>query len=230
MAFVTPTKGMAIRPGQYVSGEGRVYHPYLAEWREDRSNLTQLVSILQAIFAREPPLIAKQSQPPQAQLQSIQNGTPPPVPPLPPELDKFPPTAAPFNPRPPPPPPKAYDTQSESPRPQLNSPHGFPPRPPKPSGGYGVENTGQSSGYGISEQQPSQGQPQRTLSQRYIVHDHGLHLLYPTAHQEETPAKDLGNSKFRIGSSSSSNNFQPNSLLQITLNHLHLTCSTGSNS
>lgn len=28
---------MAVRPGQYVSGEGRVYHPYLAGWREDVS-------------------------------------------------------------------------------------------------------------------------------------------------------------------------------------------------
>ena len=38
MVFVTPTKTMAIRPGQYVSGEGRVYHPYLAGWRDDVSN------------------------------------------------------------------------------------------------------------------------------------------------------------------------------------------------
>ena len=38
MVFVTPTKSMAIRPGQYVSGEGRVYHPYLADWRDDVSN------------------------------------------------------------------------------------------------------------------------------------------------------------------------------------------------
>ena len=38
MVFVIPTKSMAIRPGQYVSGEGRVYHPYLAEWRDDVSS------------------------------------------------------------------------------------------------------------------------------------------------------------------------------------------------
>ena len=37
MTFVTPTKNIAIRPGQYVSGEGRIYHPYLAGWREDVS-------------------------------------------------------------------------------------------------------------------------------------------------------------------------------------------------
>lgn len=37
MVLVTPTKSMAIRPGQYISGEGRVYHPYLAGWKEDVS-------------------------------------------------------------------------------------------------------------------------------------------------------------------------------------------------
>lgn len=40
LLFVTPTNGMAIRPGQYVSGEGRIYHPYLASWREDVSTLS----------------------------------------------------------------------------------------------------------------------------------------------------------------------------------------------
>ena len=37
MNFVTPTKDMVVRPGQYISGEGRVYHPYLAGWKDDVS-------------------------------------------------------------------------------------------------------------------------------------------------------------------------------------------------
>ena len=37
MLYVTPTKGMAVRPGQYVSGDGRIYHPCLAGWRDDVS-------------------------------------------------------------------------------------------------------------------------------------------------------------------------------------------------
>lgn len=37
IAFVTPTKNMAVRAGQYVSVEGRVYHPYLAGWKQDVS-------------------------------------------------------------------------------------------------------------------------------------------------------------------------------------------------
>lgn len=37
MAYVTPTANMLVRVGQYVSGEGRIYHPYLAGWKEDVS-------------------------------------------------------------------------------------------------------------------------------------------------------------------------------------------------
>lgn len=43
ITFVTPTKNMAVRAGQYVSAEGRVYHPYLAGWREDVSAILTFV-------------------------------------------------------------------------------------------------------------------------------------------------------------------------------------------
>lgn len=39
MTFITPTPNMLIRPGQSVSVEGRIYHPYLAGWRDDVSRL-----------------------------------------------------------------------------------------------------------------------------------------------------------------------------------------------
>lgn len=32
IAYITPTSEMLVRPGRHVSGEGRVYHPYLAHW------------------------------------------------------------------------------------------------------------------------------------------------------------------------------------------------------
>lgn len=32
IAYITPTSEMLIRPGKHISGEGRVYHPYLAQW------------------------------------------------------------------------------------------------------------------------------------------------------------------------------------------------------
>lgn len=32
IVYIKPDKDMLVRPGQYVSGDGRVYHPYLAQW------------------------------------------------------------------------------------------------------------------------------------------------------------------------------------------------------
>ena len=34
LVYVTPTDQMTVRPGQHVSGDGRVYHHYLAHWGE----------------------------------------------------------------------------------------------------------------------------------------------------------------------------------------------------
>lgn len=74
-----------------------------------RSNLREFFSILQAVFQREPPVVAKQDlhlRPPQ-DLQP--NGVPPPIPPLPPELERSDSSARHSQPsagqQPPPPPP-----------------------------------------------------------------------------------------------------------------------------
>jgi ESCRT-I complex subunit TSG101 len=47
MVFVIPTQDMVVRPGQHVSGEGRVYHHYLAHWADawDVSGLTLFKSL-----------------------------------------------------------------------------------------------------------------------------------------------------------------------------------------
>lgn len=34
MVYITPTQDMVVRPGQHVGGEGKVYHHFLAHWRE----------------------------------------------------------------------------------------------------------------------------------------------------------------------------------------------------
>ncbi|WEW58378.1 Suppressor protein stp22 of temperature-sensitive alpha-factor receptor and arginine permease [Emydomyces testavorans] len=87
IVYVTPSQGMLVRPGQHVSGEGRVYHHYLAHWAEasSRSTIVDFLYILRDIFAKEPPVASIQAQmsrptPPQA------TPTPPAVPPLPPQL------------------------------------------------------------------------------------------------------------------------------------------------
>jgi len=33
IVFVSPTQDMVVRPGQHVSVDGRVYHPYIASWQ-----------------------------------------------------------------------------------------------------------------------------------------------------------------------------------------------------
>lgn len=34
MVYVTPTETMAVRAGQYIDPQGKVYHPYLAGWAD----------------------------------------------------------------------------------------------------------------------------------------------------------------------------------------------------
>ncbi|EPS27138.1 hypothetical protein PDE_02080 [Penicillium oxalicum 114-2] len=85
MVYVTPTQDMAIRVGQHVTLEGRVYHHYLAHWSEswDRSNICDLLSVLKEVFAKEPPVRYKQPAPPSGQSPHTSHPAPPPVPPMP---------------------------------------------------------------------------------------------------------------------------------------------------
>ncbi|KAL8786874.1 MAG: hypothetical protein Q9213_002505 [Squamulea squamosa] len=134
ITFVTPTKNMAVRAGQYVSVEGRVYHPYLAAWKEDRSSIVELLSVLQEIFAREPPVISRQEHPPPLPGLTQQSASkPPPIPPLPPELGR--PELGSSQgglgnqPHPPPRPPKASESQAGH---RTQQADGAPPVPPHP--------------------------------------------------------------------------------------------------
>ncbi|KAI4257896.1 MAG: hypothetical protein L6R42_005406 [Xanthoria sp. 1 TBL-2021] len=134
IAFVTPTKNMAVRAGQYVSVEGRLYHPYLAGWKQDRSSIVELLSILQEVFAREPPVISRQEpapHPPRSLRQSA--SIPPPVPPLPPELGRPESVSSQgrsqYQPHPPPRPPKATENDTTHRAQQANGAPAVPPHP-----------------------------------------------------------------------------------------------------
>ncbi|KZF23615.1 UEV-domain-containing protein [Xylona heveae TC161] len=120
IAYVTAAPGMIIRPGQYISAEGRIYHPYLAQWEGmwDRSTLLDFLAILRDAFAKEPPLVSSQQH---ARPFSQSQNTPPPLPPLPPEFgspssSRPPSTASTQSPSsvPPPPPPKSLEIQGEA--------------------------------------------------------------------------------------------------------------------
>ncbi|KAI1404258.1 UEV-domain-containing protein [Hypoxylon fuscum] len=141
LGYVTPTETMTVRPGQHVDPQGRIYHPYLAAWPEfwDKSSLLDFLAILRDIFAKEPPVVARQQQVARSipQQQATPAPTPPPVPPLPPDMSRQTPQQVasphPSDSRPPLPPPK----NSGSDLPQVVSGPSIvsegPPRPPLPN-------------------------------------------------------------------------------------------------
>ncbi|KAM7223026.1 ESCRT-I component [Rhypophila decipiens] len=170
LAYVTPTENMVVRPGQHVDPQGQVYHPYLVGWSTfwDKSSILDFLAILRDVFAKEPPVIARQAaRPPPVQQQTA---TPPPVPPLPPDLAPRPATHA-HTPvqvarlRPPPPPPKPgapAELAQPPPRPPpVQSPPAGPPVPPHPS------NMGGSQYQYAPENRTPQPQPTPPRPSRY---------------------------------------------------------------
>ncbi|KAI4133205.1 MAG: hypothetical protein LQ347_002255 [Umbilicaria vellea] len=161
---------MAVRPGQYVSGEGRVYHPCLASWRDDRSSIVDTLSVLQEIFAREPPVIAREQTRRSPRLQ--QNEAPPPVPPLPPELGRSDLRAPPLSQqtsaqRPPTlPPPKLHDSWGRPQDPQANGAPPVPPHPGKSNKLYGGPGEELHNSYQSGALQMPRYVPQRSSSLR----------------------------------------------------------------
>ncbi|OTA37794.1 hypothetical protein BTJ68_01902 [Hortaea werneckii EXF-2000] len=87
MVFVTPGGAMAIRPGQHVGTDGRVYHPYLRDWRgmgggggweDGGSNLGEFLRVLIGVFEREPPVVSRlQSQHSHVQRNNVSGMTSP---------------------------------------------------------------------------------------------------------------------------------------------------------
>ncbi|KAH8687206.1 UEV domain-containing protein [Tricladium varicosporioides] len=167
LAYVTPTEGMMVRPGQHVDPQGKIYHPYLVGWAEfwDKSNIQDFLGILRDIFAKEPPVISRQQQNAPPQPQQV----PPPIPPLPPSIAR--PTlrtsiiTSPESPRPPPPPPKpGASSQSYSLAGPSRTDNG-PPLPPLPT-----QHAHDNNRYSMQLQQsPKEHQhaPQRSSSLRY---------------------------------------------------------------
>ncbi|KAF2746318.1 UEV-domain-containing protein, partial [Sporormia fimetaria CBS 119925] len=142
MVYITPSQDMLVRPGQHVSGDGRVYHPYLAQWGKywDKSTIYDFLAVLRGVFAKEPPVRSKQT-PQSAPAQPA----PPPVPPPPEEWRRSLPGPQAANPSPvpagqapvpPPKPPKPFESNG-SPRPpsqqegRYSRPAPLPPHSPQ---------------------------------------------------------------------------------------------------
>ncbi|KAI9784601.1 MAG: hypothetical protein M1839_001823 [Geoglossum umbratile] len=174
VVYVTPTGEIVVRPGQHVGGDGRCYHPYLANWAEfwSRSTILDLLAVLRDVFAKEPPVVSKQQPTPAPQ----EVPRPPPIPPLPPELGsphpprlpgELVPTVGPAMPVPPPP-PKPHETlEREKSQPSastLGPARGAapPPVPERPRNQYGAPIAAYQNGFA----QPTNMLPVRASSLR----------------------------------------------------------------
>nr|CAB3267295.1 tumor susceptibility gene 101 protein-like [Phallusia mammillata] len=80
LCFVQPTSTMQVRQGKHVDSNGRIYLPYLTDWRPRSHNLVGCVQVMAAVFSEEPPVFAKPAPgrppPPQAQPYPAQQRTP----------------------------------------------------------------------------------------------------------------------------------------------------------
>ncbi|KAJ3498965.1 hypothetical protein NLG97_g726 [Lecanicillium saksenae] len=164
--YVTPTETMVIRPGQHVDQQGQVYHPYLVGWQQfwDKSTLQDFLAILADVFAKEPPVVARQQRP-AAQPQRAPE-TPPPVPPLPVEMAARPAqSSSPAQSRPPIPPKSPQESRSSS----------GPPLPPLPPTSPPAR---QPSRYDSAPPLPPQAQ-QTELRNATRAHSYGANTAAP---------------------------------------------------
>ncbi|CAI6332257.1 unnamed protein product [Periconia digitata] len=182
IVYVTPSQDMLVRPGQHVSGDGRVYHPYLAQWGKywDKSTLFDFLAVLRGVFAKEPPVRSRQQQ------QQLQNApvapAPPPVPPPPTEWRtsmQSTPIASPAPgpsaqaPLPPPKPPKPYEQGGPTPQPQSQQRDKYSQPPPLPS------------------QQPHQTQYQPPQNNGYAAQNHWQQRGHPQSNPGYTESSHV---------------------------------------
>ena len=164
IVYVTPGQEMVIRPGQHVGVDGRVYHPYLADWTRmwERCSVEELLGFLGQVFEREPPVISRaqqaQYQRPIGQVPQQQQGGAP----QPPPKQRAGSAAGQGGDVPPPRPPKPGDegVGSHQRAPSRDVERDGPALPPLPHERQASEQytspRPQQNGYGAPPRQPSQ--------------------------------------------------------------------------
>lgn len=61
MVYVKPTSMMQIKRGKHVDANGKIYLPYLHEWKHPQSDLLGLIQVMTIVFGDEPPVFARQT-------------------------------------------------------------------------------------------------------------------------------------------------------------------------
>lgn len=59
ICFVKPTSAMMIKTGKHVDANGKIYLPYLHEWKPPQSDLLGLIQIMAVVFGEEPPVFSR---------------------------------------------------------------------------------------------------------------------------------------------------------------------------
>lgn len=59
ICFVKPTSAMMIRTGKHVDANGKIYLPYLHEWKAPQSDLLGLIQVMIVVFGEEPPVFSR---------------------------------------------------------------------------------------------------------------------------------------------------------------------------
>ncbi|GCB76733.1 hypothetical protein scyTo_0017500, partial [Scyliorhinus torazame] len=65
ICFVKPTSTMMIKTGKHVDANGKIYLPYLHEWKHPHSELYGLIQVMIVMFGEEPPVFSRPAVPPQ---------------------------------------------------------------------------------------------------------------------------------------------------------------------
>ncbi|XP_067849864.1 tumor susceptibility 101a [Heptranchias perlo] len=64
ICFVKPTSTMMIKTGKHVDANGKIYLPYLHEWKHPHSDLYGLIQVMIVMFGEEPPVFSRPAAPP----------------------------------------------------------------------------------------------------------------------------------------------------------------------
>ncbi|XP_072527261.1 tumor susceptibility gene 101 protein isoform X2 [Salminus brasiliensis] len=75
ICFVKPTSTMMIKTGKHVDANGKIYLPYLHEWKHPQSDLFGLIQVMIVVFGEEPPVFSRPTT--QTPYQAFQPAGPP---------------------------------------------------------------------------------------------------------------------------------------------------------
>ncbi|XP_061533625.1 tumor susceptibility 101a isoform X2 [Phycodurus eques] len=75
ICFVKPTNTMMIKTGKHIDANGKIYLPYLHEWKHPQSELYGLIQVMIVVFGEEPPVFSRPTT--QAPYQAFQAAGPP---------------------------------------------------------------------------------------------------------------------------------------------------------